>query len=351
MSESEPQSYQILIVDDEESIRTLLTKRLGRIGYRCVTAADGAEGLAALADGPYDMALVDINMPGMNGIEVLRRIQSADDTLSVSILTAYADTETAVDALRFGAYDFLNKPFEFDRLTLAIANGIERTRLLRLARDYTRELEEQVAQRTAELEAQFRRLKTFFLQTTNALVTAIEAKDKYTEGHSRRVAELGRMLALAHGMDDVEAERLYVAGILHDVGKIGVPDHVLLKNGKLDDAEWTIMKSHSEKSAEIIAHIDDMVDVTMVIRGHHEWFDGSGYPDGIVGEHIPLGARILIVADAFDAMTTTRPYRGGRSLQAARDEIARCSGTQFDPAIAETFLHLIDAGNVTVKAP
>ncbi|MGK7345380.1 MAG: HD-GYP domain-containing protein [Candidatus Nitrospinota bacterium M3_3B_026] len=343
---SEDNTGRILIVDDEESIRTFINRRLSRLGYECRVAEDGAAALAIAAGEKFDVALTDINMPRMDGLELLRRLRGMDETISVIMVTAVVDMNAAVTSLKEGALDYITKPIESEKLVVSVANAVEKARLLRENIDYRDHLERMVEERSAEVREKSLRLKQFFVETTMALVSAIEAKDKYTEGHSRRVAEYSRKTALKLGLSGNEAEMVFVAGSLHDIGKIGIPDRVLSKPGVFNDEERRIMNRHSTLSANILAYIEDYKDIKEMVLSHHERYDGDGYPEGLAGEAIPLGARILAVADTFDAMTSERPYRPRMSAERAVEEIRRGMGQQFDQRVAAAFIALVEEGEI-----
>ena len=334
---------KVLVVDDEASIRSLIQRRLERIGYSCDTAPDGETALELVKGGRFDLIITDINMPRMNGVELLRAVREIDETVSVIMVTAIMDMDTAIKSLKDGAYDYITKPIEHEKLVLSVSKALEKTRLLRENMEYQSNLERMVRERTAELEEKSLRLRKFFVETTMALVSAIEAKDKYTEGHSRRVADYSRRLAVRIGLSDQEAERIYVAGVLHDIGKIGIPDRILQKPGYFNDEERSVMQTHPKMSADILAKIEDFNDILEMVLHHHERFDGAGYPGRIAGENIPVWARVLSVADAFDAMTSQRPYRPSLSLSTAINEIQKGRGSQLDPEIAGEFLLMIDS--------
>lgn len=337
------------MVDDEASIRKLLDRKFTMSGYVCAQAEDGMSALDQVRQDKFDLVVTDIRMPRIDGINLIEEIKRLDSALSVIMMTGYTDVDTAIEALRHGAFDYQLKPLDFDRLTVAVTNGIERTRLLRDRAEYMIMLEAKVRERTEELAEKNRSIRKFFFETVMALVSAVEAKDKYTEGHSRRVADNARLVARRLGMPEDEIERIYIAGVLHDVGKIGVPDAVLHKPGVFTPEETAIMKNHPTLTAAILANVEDFSDIIKMTLHHHERFDGKGYPAGLTGELIPLGARILSVADAFDAMTSDRPYRPRLTLTRAIEELDQAAGTQLDPDVTGTFLSLIDQDMVTVE--
>ncbi|MFW2331686.1 MAG: HD domain-containing phosphohydrolase [Nitrospinota bacterium] len=338
----------ILIIDDDKSILSILVKHLRLQGYQASTASDGSEGLAKFAVGRFDLILLDINMPNMDGLETLRRVKQADENISVLIMTGYGDMDIALDAIRFGAFDFIRKPFDLKYLNHVIANGIDRTQLLWERQIYTDQLLSRITTRTIELNKRQEKIDEFFIQTISALANAMDAKDQYTIEHSRRVAEFSNQIGEEMGLSASSLKQLHVAAILHDIGKIGIPDEVLLKEGRLNDEEFAIIRSHPSKSANILVEIDDLYEVAMLVRYHHEHWDGSGYPVGLVGDEIPLGSQIITTADAFDAMTSTRPYRKGLTIDMAKEEIIRYSGTSFAPEVVKVLAKLIDDSKIFI---
>lgn len=332
---------RILVVDDEESIRKLLERRLSKMGHSCVLAADGADAIGKFGSGLFDLVISDVSMPVMDGIEFASKARHKDAAVSVIILTAHGDMTTAVKALRAGAFDYHQKPMEWERLAVSVSNGIERTRLIRENAEYMLTLERKVAERTAELEKKNLELGKRFLETVTALVSATEAKDKYTEGHSRRVAANAKALANGAKLPAADAEHIYIAGLLHDMGKIGIPDKILLKPGVFSDEERAVMQNHSAFSADILSNVEAFKEIIHIVLYHHERYDGKGYPAGLKGDDIPLGARVLSIADLFDAMTSSRPYKGKVAAEEAVSEMRRVAGSQVDPELAEVFIGLI----------
>jgi putative two-component system response regulator len=340
---------RILIVDDEESIRKLLDRRLSKMGHSCVLAVDGAEAVGKLGLNTFDLAITDVSMPVMDGIEFTQAARQKDEALSVIILTAHGDMETAVMALRAGAFDYHQKPIEWERLAVSADHGIERTRLIRENAEYMATLERKVAERTAELEKKNLELGKRFLETVTALVSATEVKDKYTEGHSRRVAANAKALALSAKLSVEDSDRIYIAGLLHDMGKIGIPDKILLKPGIFSEEERAVMQNHSTFSADILSNVEAFKDIVHIVLYHHERYDGKGYPTGLKGVEIPIGARALSIADLFDAMTSSRPHKARIATQEAIEEIRRVAGTQVDPELAEAFIGLIRQNILVVE--
>lgn len=332
---------RLLIVDDEEAITKLLERKFSRAGYSCAVAGDGAEAAEQLKLQQFDVIITDVRMPNMDGMELTELAHRLDNAMSIIVMTAYADLDSAMEALRRGAFDYHPKPIEFEKLAVTIANGIERTRLIRENAEYTATLERKVAERTAELEKKNQELSKHFFETVMALVAATEVKDKYTEGHSRRVAINAKALAERIGLPRNESEEIYTAGLLHDTGKIGIPDEILLKAGVFSAEEREIMQDHTTFSAGILSNVEAFKDILHFVLYHHERYDGNGYPAALKGEDIPMGARILSVADLFDAMTSSRPHKAKITPEAAIEEMKSVAGTQVDPKLSEAFIGLI----------
>jgi putative two-component system response regulator len=329
---------QILIVDDEENICNILARRLTREGYLCVTANNGREALNYFYKDTFSLIISDIKMPEMDGVELLKKVKSVDPNMMVIMVTAYPEIDMAVEAMRLGAYDFIIKPADLDFVVLSVKKALEKKRLEEEVETYHKNLEKLVEERTAKLQHAYRTLKKAHLDSVKVLAEAIDAKDPYTRGHSERV---GRMsLSIANHLDFAEGrlEVLEYGALLHDIGKIGIKDEVLQKPGPLSAGEYQYIQEHPLIGAKIVEEIDFFKDKIPMIRHHHEHFDGSGYPDGLIGEAIPLEARIITVPDAFDAMASLRPHRKALPLQDILVELEKGKGRQFDPKILEIFL-------------
>jgi putative nucleotidyltransferase with HDIG domain len=322
---------KLLVVDDETSVRELLAEGLDMFGYEPVAAADAAAAFGIVEQGDVDLVLTDIEMPGEDGMALLARIKRHDADLDVIMVTGVVDTQTAIKAIRQGACDYLTKPFNLDEVQIVIERTLEKRRLIEENRAHQEHLEELVAERTQQL-------KDSYESTLQALVTALDFRDNETQGHSSRVVEYAVLVAESMGVVEPDMTTIRWGAILHDVGKIGVPDHVLLKPGKLAEDEWVMMKKHPEMGYRMLQHIAFLRPALDIVFSHQERYDGNGYPRGLKGEEIPLGARIFAVVDTFDAMTSDRPYRAALTIQDARDEIHEFSGRQFDPKVAEAFL-------------
>jgi len=332
----------VLIVDDEAVIRKLLSLRLSQGGCVCREAADAEEAINILSVQPVSLVLLDIRMPGKSGEELLPEILAVYPDMAVIMVTAVNDAQMAIDCMKKGAYDYLTKPFNLDEVLLSAERALEKRRLILENRDYQYNLEQKVA-------AQADRIRASFLNSIKALAYALEAKDKYTSGHSQRVAEMADATARKMGLTDEEREKVRLAGLIHDIGKIGIGSTVLNKEGRLTDEEYEEMKKHCQIGERILSPVMDDAGLMRMVRHHHEHYDGRGYPDGLSGQNIPLGAAILSVCDAFDAMTSERPYRPSMGAEAARTELKRCKGRQFNPEVVQAFLGV--KGNFAVQMP
>ena len=328
----------VLIVDDDTDVRELLHEIFRSSGYGCRLAANGREALEAFEAERPALTVTDIKMPVMDGLEFLRRARAADPDAVVLVLTGVGDVRTAVESLTSGVHDFILKPVNPDDLLHAAQRALEHRRSLVSRREHQALLERRVVETTRELEVAVRRLDDTYRTTLEALGSAIDTRDVGTHAHSRRVRGYSLVIARAHGVPEAGLRDLEHGVLLHDIGKIGIPDAILLKPGPLTPAEWTIMRRHPEIGRQVIEKIPFLRGAVPIVYHHHERWDGTGYPLGLRGEAIPLEARIFAVADALDAMTFDRPYSRAISFEAARDEVRRCAGTHFDPAVVDTFL-------------
>jgi response regulator RpfG family c-di-GMP phosphodiesterase len=329
---------RILIVDDEEMICNLMARRLAKEGYFCVTANDGKEALNHFYKDTFSLIISDMKMPEMGGLELLKRVKAVNPNMMVIMITAYADIDVAVEAMRLGAFDFIMKPVDLNLVLLSVRNALEKKRLEEELEAYHKNLEKLVEERTAKLQQAYRVLKKAHLDSVKVLAEAIDAKDPYTRGHSDRVRGMSLKIAAHFDFTEERLESLEYGALLHDIGKIGIKDEVLQKKGALTLEEYQYIQEHPLIGVKIVEGIDFFKDKIPVIRHHHEHFDGRGYPDGLAGEAIPLEARIIAVSDAFDAMTSIRPHRGIMPLEDVLVELERCMGTQFDPQILKIFL-------------
>jgi cyclic di-GMP phosphodiesterase len=323
---------KVLIVDDEASIRRLLYQKLTRAGLICGEADSASHALTELKNSQIELVILDVKMPGKSGIDALRDIKTNYPDTAVIMATAVAETSVAVECMQRGAEDYICKPFNLDEVILSVERTLEKRELQLKIREYQQSLEKKVGEQTDEI-------RKLFLGAIESLVFALEAKDKYTGGHSRRVAEIIVDIGRKLGLIEEEIADLRWAGLLHDVGKIAIDQMIQNKQSKLTHAEYEHIMIHAHVGAGIVKPVVNgrVVDI---IEHHHDHYDGGGLHQVVVKEQIPLGARILAVADAYDAMTSDRPYRPAMSKEEAFQEIERCSGTQFDPLIASTFLSL-----------
>jgi response regulator RpfG family c-di-GMP phosphodiesterase len=331
------------VADDEPRLRQVLCRLMQSDGFQCVEAANGAEALAALRADPVPLILSDLRMPQMDGLELLRHVRDRYPDTAVVMITAVADVEMAVKALSLGATDYLTKPFHLDEVRARVAQALDRRRLRLENREYQERLEERV-------HVQARRLEELFLAAIHSLVEALEVKDPYTRGHSDRVSRYSSAIARALGLEGEMVRQVELGGHLHDIGKIGVREEVLNKPGALSDDEYLHIMTHPMVGWQILSPLLGDAPVALrIVRWHHERYDGRGIPDRLSREDIPLEARIAAVADAFDAMTSSRPYRPGRRLaiDAALDELQRHRGTQFDPQVLDVFVQLVRQGAVS----
>jgi len=333
----------ILVVDDEEAIREVVSTLLESQGYNCTLAANGQIAATHLKTHSPDLVLSDMVMPEMDGLKLLEWIRNRDKDIPVIMVTAMHDLSTALDAIRCGAYDYILKPFEKDQLYMSVRRALEHRRLLLENRNYQRNLEKLVDEQTAQIRGALQQLESSYDDTLEALGGALDLKDAETEGHCKRVTAFTLAIAKALNVDVAQLPEIARGAFLHDIGKMAVPDQILRKPGQLTPEEQEIMRTHCAIGYEMLSRVPFLRDVAKIVLAHQERYDGTGYPNGLNGEDIPLGARIFAVADTLDAMTSDRPYRRALSLEQAKAEIARCSGTQFDPKIAAAFLSLPDS--------
>jgi putative nucleotidyltransferase with HDIG domain len=334
---------RILVVDDEEAIREIVASMLTTAGYACKQAGSGMEALAILTSGEeFELMLSDLMMADLDGIGLLERTKEKYPDMPVVMVTAVHDISVALAAIRNGAYDYLLKPFEREQLLNMVSRALENRRLKVENRTYQTNLESLVANRTEQLQATVRELERSYDITLQALGDALDLKDRETEGHSRRVTAFTMAIARAMGLPGEAVATIARGAFLHDIGKMAIPDKILQKPGKLDADETAIMIEHCFKGYQIVKKIPFLTAACEIVYSHQERFDGTGYPRGLKGEEIPLGARIFSVADTLDAITSDRPYRAARSLAVARKEIQDWSGKQFDPEVVEVFLSMPD---------
>jgi len=334
---------RILVVDDEETIREIVSSMLGGAHFQTRQAGSGVEALSILESGDeFDLVLSDLMMAEMDGIALLERAKERYPDMPIVMVTAVHDIQVALQALRNGAYDYLLKPFEREQLLATVRRALENRRLKRENDAYRTNLESLVAARTQQWKTALSNLEKSYDITLEVLGDALDLKDKETEGHSRRVTAYTIAIARKMGLPKEEINVIARGAFLHDIGKIAIPDAILLKPGKLTSQEMDTMKEHCYLGYKIISRIPFLSEAAEIIYSHQERYDGTGYPRELKGEEIPLGARIFAVADTLDAIRTDRPYRAAQSIQAARKEIELWSGRQFDPKIVKVFLEMPD---------
>jgi cyclic di-GMP phosphodiesterase len=330
---------RILVVDDEEAIREIVCSMLTAANYKCSQASSGLKALAVLDSGEeFELMLSDLMMADLGGLGLLERTKEKYPDMPVVMVTAVHDISVALKAIRDGAYDYLLKPFEREQLLATVRRALENRRLKMENRAYQTELEGKVAERTAQLREVIGSLERSYDITLQALGDALDLKDAETEGHSKRVTAFTIAIARAMGVPKEQINVIARGAFLHDIGKMAIPDAILNKPGKLAPEEVAIMREHCYRGYQMLKKIPFLAEPAEIVYSHQEHYDGTGYPRGLKGEDIPLGARIFSVADTLDAMTMNRPYRAAQSVDAARKEIDRCSGTQFDPEVVKTFL-------------
>lgn len=334
---------RILVVDDEEAIREIVASMLGSAGYSCQQAASGIEALSVLGSGQeFELMLSDLMMADLDGIGLLERTKEKYPDMPVVMVTAVHDISVALAAIRNGAYDYLLKPFEREQLLNTVSRALENRRLKVENRNYQANLESLVEARTNQLQSALRDLERSYDMTLEALGDALDMKERETAWHSRRVTAFSMAIARAMGLHAGQVATIARAAFVHDVGKIGIPDSILNKPGKLTKEEMDVMKEHAYLGYQTLKKIPFLAEASEIVYAHQEWFDGSGYPRQLRGEDIPLGARIFSVADTIDAITSDRVYRPARSLAVARKEIQDWSGRQFDPDVVKVFQEMPD---------
>ena len=329
--------YRIAVIDDDNGNLKVANRILSLYGYIVDCMNSGEELLEYIKDNKPDLILLDVHMTGIDGFETIQKLKASHDARDIPVifLTADNDSDTETKALTAGAADFVGKPFVASVLLLRVKNTIE---LNKLQTDLKREAKKLSASYIDE-HKKYERLS---LQVVQTLAGAVDAKDKYTRGHSTRVAEYSREIARSAGLSEKDQDKIYMMGLLHDVGKIGVPDSVINKPTKLTPEEYDIIKTHPGVGYEILKNITEMPQLAIAARWHHERYDGKGYPDGLSGTDIPEEVRIITVADAYDAMSSRRSYHDVFAQEYIRDELTNGMGTQFDPKFAQIMLDMID---------
>ena len=342
---SNPAQSTILVVDDEERIRKVLSLQLEKAGYNVIATASGKEAMDLLGQVEVDIVITDIRMPEVTGDQILRFVKSGHPAIPVIMLTGVVDVETAVSIMRSGAYDYLVKPIKREELLVTVHRAIQyRSVVLRNIQlqeeniRYQKELEQKARERTRELARALAHLREVHMDTVKILASAIEEKDPYMRGHSNRVRILAAEMARKLGYKEMEIERIEYGALLHDIGKIAIDQRVLDKPGPLTGEERKIIQEHPVIGERIISKVSFFADISPMVRWHHERWDGLGYPDGIKQDNIPMPVRILNVIDAFDAMSSDRPYRKALPLEKTLEIVKQERGKQFANEMVDLFL-------------
>jgi putative nucleotidyltransferase with HDIG domain len=329
-------SPRILIVDDEVEITEILADLLSE-DYECLKAGSAEDALVRLSEGQFQLVISDITMPGMSGLEMIPHVKQLSPETVVVMISGMQTVESAIGALRLGAFDYLMKPFDLRQVEAVVKRALEHHDLVVAKQRYENHLEELVEQRTAELDRALNSLEGSYRSTLKALTAALETRDSETHGHSERVVTYSLRLGREYGLSSEQMKALEFGSLLHDIGKIGVPDSILRKPAKLKEEEWVRMREHPLHGQQILRGIEFLQGAARVVAQHHEKWDGTGYPFGLRGEDIDINARIFAVADAFDAITSDRVYRRGKPYEAAAQELDDWAGRQFDPKVVEAF--------------
>jgi putative nucleotidyltransferase with HDIG domain len=331
---------RLLVVDDESTACKLLSLILGPPAFRCTTARSGEEALVALQRAQFDAVISDLHMPGISGMELLAEVRRCYPHLAFLVTTGVDDVDVGVRAMRSGADDYLVKPLNENAVIASLENALHKRQLEKQVENYRQHLEEMVEERTAQLQGALKQIESSYEDTLQALGAAIDLRDDETGGHSRRVCRYSLEIARAMGWQDKQLENLSRGAYLHDIGKLGIPDAILLKPGSLTEGERKFMQQHVQIGFDVVKDISFLADAAEIILSHHERYDGRGYPRGLKGEEILLGARIFSVVDTLDAITSDRPYRRASTFESARETIRNLAGTQFDPHVVNVFLNI-----------
>lgn len=332
MQEVVTSPYKIMAIDDNLGILDSLSVVLKRNGYCLVSFSNPLDALEELKKTHYDLLLLDFIMSPLHGDQVVAEIRKFDKDLYILLLTGHKDLAPPLDTIKqLDIQGYCEKSDNFDQLLLLIQSGLKAI-----------DQRKTISDMNIELESANKKLKKAYLDIIQTIRATVEAKDSYTRGHSDRVSEFSVLLGKHLGVSDEQLEVLRIGGLFHDVGKIGIPDTILLKNGKLTDEEYNEIKKHPKIGVDIIGDSEMFKDIIPFVKYHHERYDGKGYPEGLIGENIPYIARIAAVADSFDAMTSRRVYRDSLSIDIVKDEFMKNLGSQFDPHIGSIFLDIID---------
>ncbi|MBI1747814.1 MAG: response regulator [Acidobacteria bacterium] len=329
---------KIMIVDDEQIIRQVLCAKLEIHGYCCDTASDGVEAYERIKEDTYDLVILDIRLPGRDGIQLLEDIQQLSKDTQVIMMTSLMELDIAIKALQLGAYDYITKPFNTGHLIISVKRALEKRRLILDNLDYKKNLEKKVAEQTQKLRDAYDRIRLDSEMILDIVVAMLDAYEHETRNHSKRVMGYATLMAGKLELSQEVIQDIARGALLHDIGKIGTPQHILLKKGPLTQEEWVIMRKHPQTGHDIIKDIDCLRVAAEIVLCHQEYYDGSGYPRQLKGREICIGARIFSIVDSFDAMTSDRPYRPAIPFEKAVAEIKHFAHTQFDPELVDVFL-------------
>ncbi len=338
MDSSPKEPQRVLVVDDEPWVREAISGFLEENGLDCKTASTGGEALSILQEERFQLLISDINMPGLDGIELFQQVSRSYPEVAVIMLTGVVDVDTAVDIMRAGAYDYITKPMDLEQVLSCARRALHLRGERERQHQQARQLQQRIREHSRALSQAETRMGELRMYTLSALVRSLDAREHETQAHSSRVQAYTLRLAREFTFEPAELEDLALGALLHDVGKIGVSDVILGKAGELDEREWTVMRRHPEIGAEFLGGMDFLEGAIPVVLHHHEHFDGSGYPAGLKGDAIPLSARLFSIVDAYDALISDRPYRRGVPPGQARRRISELAGSQFDPEVVDKFL-------------
>jgi len=337
------QGLSLLYVEDEKELRDKMYTFLNKIFTKIDVASNGEEALIKYQKSRHDIVITDILMPKMNGLQLIKEILGYNEEQEIIITSAYTDLAYLMESIKLGITGYLIKPLDFKDIVKMVEQSIDKLQAFRDVEMYRVKLEEMVEARTKEVIALQDQQIINYEQAINSLVRMIERRDTYTGGHSERVAKYSKAIAKELGLSDEACDLIYQAGILHDIGKIITPDSILLKPGQLSDDEYSLIKEHVSVGYEILREVPMYQHLADIVYSHHERFDGSGYPRSLKGEEIPLFARIMVIADNFDAMTTSRIYKTRKNREEALAELRELSGRWYDPHIIESALNILKA--------
>ena len=342
--------FRVLVVDDDPAICNLLSTKLRISGFDTHACTSGEGALNLLAKESFDAIISDLNMPGISGLELLAAAHRLVPGTAFLMATGVSDVAVGVGAMKQGASDYILKPFQMEAVVASLRRALEMKRMERELEEYRHQLESRVEQRTRQLQDALRRVELAYDETLEALASTVDLRDNDTADHTRRVTRYSLEIGQRLGVPGDDLKQLERGACLHDIGKIGIPDSILLKPGKLTPEETAIMQTHVRIGYEWMNRVAFLASAAQIVLAHHEFFDGTGYPQGLAGEEIPLGARIFAVADTLDAMMSDRPYRRGRAYDVARAEIQRESGKQFDPRVVAVFLAIPEETWIQIRA-